>query len=70
MRFVLETGAAARLELFDISGRRVRSLAVSAPAGVASSAHFDGLGALAPGVYQVRLSQAGRTLTSRVTLTR
>jgi len=70
VRFVLETGAAARLELFDISGRRVRSLAVSAPAGVASSAHFDGLGALAPGVYQVRLSQAGRTLTSRVTLTR
>jgi hypothetical protein len=61
--FSLESAAPAVLAVFDISGRRVltREVGSSGPGW-----HSLRLGNLPTGVYAVRLSQAGRAVSSRV----
>jgi hypothetical protein len=68
--FTLPVEAPASLRLFDTSGREVRSLGVG-PSGAGSHVvAMDRDALLAPGVYLVRLTQAGRTLTRRAIVTR
>jgi hypothetical protein len=76
MRLVYDLPAAghARMEVFDVSGRRVALvLNDERPAGV-HVAEWNGradTGTLAPsGTYVARLSAAGRTVTRRFVLTR
>ncbi len=70
LAFVLPASGAVRLELFDVSGRRV---AVSdlgiLPAGPHTAAFDrDAAGPLAPGVYLARLASPGRAATGRIVL--
>jgi len=65
--FSLVSGAPATLAVFDVSGRQVASRDVGA--GGAGSHRVD-LGRLPAGLYVVRLSQAGRSLSSRVAVIR
>ena len=62
----------AELSVYDLSGRRVRSL--SSPAGPSGSVLWDGrtdAGAdAAPGVYFIRYRQGGRESSTRVHLVR
>ncbi len=67
VRFSLAEAGVIRLVLYDVLGRRVRTLAAGPyPAGV-HAARIDGAG-LAGGVYVYRLEAAGRVLSRRVTL--
>ena len=66
VRFTLDRGTAAGLELFDVSGRLVRWRTVSG-AGEHLE-RFDRLGALDPGLYFLRLSLDGETRVARVVL--
>jgi hypothetical protein len=66
--FALADGP-ARLELVDLAGRRVRSLGLHGGAGT-RHADLDGLGALRPGLYLVRLAQAGRQATRKLVVVR
>jgi hypothetical protein len=64
----LPNAGPARLELFDLAGRRLESHAVGA---LGPGMHIAELGrttALRPGLYLIRLEQAGRTLTARACL--
>jgi hypothetical protein len=67
--FTLPDGPPARLELVDLAGRRVRSLELRAGGG-RRQADLDELGALRPGLYLVRLSQAGRHATRKLVVVR
>jgi hypothetical protein len=58
----------ATLALYDVSGRRLRQ-AVLRGAG-ARTASFDGLAALPPGVYLLRLAHGGVARSARVVLMR
>ncbi len=68
VRFSLPDARPARLELLDLAGRRMRSFAV-AGAGTHTE-RLEALGALAPGVYLLRLSQGGEARVTRVALIR
>lgn len=63
--FALPSSEPARLEILDVSGRRVESLDVT-PRGGLQHARVGGAAHLAPGVYLVRLSQADRQWSRRV----
>jgi hypothetical protein len=68
--FTLPDAAPARLEAFDLAGRRVATRDVGALGG---GSHVVTLGtepALASGIYLVRLTRGGRTLTTRAVLIR
>lgn len=68
--FTLPDGAPARLEAFDLAGRRVASRDVGA-LGAGSHVVKLGEGArLGCGVYVVRLTRADRTLTTRAVIVR
>ena len=67
VRFSLASGAPAKLAVYDVSGREVVSRDVSAGG---PGWHTARLGELPVGMYIVRLSQAGRTLSSRVAVVR
>jgi hypothetical protein len=57
---------AARLELFDIAGRRIRELvAANALAAGPHEVRLEGRG-LRAGVYMLRLEAAGRSLSRRL----
>ena len=58
--------APAWLEIFDLSGRRVLRLPVSGPG--TSEVRVDGLDALAPGVYLLRLEQGRGSATARIAI--
>lgn len=63
--FSLSTSAPARLELFDVGGRQVRAQEVG---GMGPGAHHLAVARdqpLAAGVYWLRLSQQGRTVTAK-----
>ena len=61
----LPDASPARLELFDVGGRRIAAREVG-PLGAGSHVVTLGDGPrLAPGVYVLRLSQGGRSLTAR-----
>jgi hypothetical protein len=66
--FSLAGSEPARLELLDVSGRRVREQVVTA-GGVATIDLAAG-SRLAPGVYVVRLTQSGRSMVKRVSVVR
>jgi hypothetical protein len=67
VRFALAGPEPAMLDVFDVSGRRTLSREVgSGSAGW----HTVSLGEAAPGLYHIRLTQAGRSLTSRVAVIR
>ena len=62
--------APARLELLDLAGRRVRTVELD---GLGTGLHRVDLAetrSLRPGLYLVRLSQAGRRATSKLVVTR
>lgn len=63
VNFSLASDAAATLEVCDIAGRRVAMSRIEAGSAGPQTARF---GALPAGVYLVRLTQAGRHLSSRV----
>lgn len=68
--FTLATREPARLELADVAGRRVLALDL---AGLGPGPHRFDLGESArfrPGLYFVRLTQAGRHLSSKVAIVR
>ncbi|MBI1798957.1 MAG: choice-of-anchor D domain-containing protein [Candidatus Eisenbacteria bacterium] len=75
VRFDLALAAQARLEVFDLSGRRVTKLADRAFDPGRYSVRWDGRGeggrALGPGLYFVRLSGPGiRTEAARIAIVR
>jgi enediyne biosynthesis protein E4 len=65
--FDLPAPDAAAFEVLDVSGRRIERRELGS---LAAGRHVLALGGsrLAPGVYLVRLTQAGRRVTSRVTV--
>ncbi len=63
--FSLANDAPASLELLDIAGRRVLARALRERGAGRHALRLDEGQSLAPGVYLVRLHQAGRTLLSR-----
>ncbi len=74
LAFTLPVAGAVRVDVLDVTGRRV---ATPVDGGYAAGAHVlrwdardDAGHALAPGVYLVRLSAAGRALTRRVAVAR
>ena len=65
--FSLASDAKATLKVYDVGGR----CTVSREVGAAGSGwHVVSLGALPSGVYVMRLSQSGRSITSRVAVVR
>jgi len=68
--FSLPTAAPARLELVDVTGRRVRQQMLGTPSAGPQMIELDGENPLAPGIYVVRLSQGGVTRTRWVALLR
>jgi hypothetical protein len=61
-------GAAATLEMFDVTGRRVlaHDLAI---ASTDQTVHLDGAGDMHRGIYMVRMSQRGASVIRRVVIT-
>lgn len=68
VRCALPDARAARLSLYDVSGRAVREQAVHG-AG-AHTVSVERAGDLAPGVYLLRLTQGGAVRTARVAIVR
>jgi hypothetical protein len=69
--FSLESGAAYRIALFDIAGRRQRVITDGVATGTLQSATWDpragaSYGAIAPGLYWAVLSSEGRRVVRRV----
>jgi hypothetical protein len=67
--FSLPDASPARIEVFDVAGRRVRSAEVGS---LGAGRHLVDLsqGSIPPGHYVVRLAQSGRALTSKVVIAR
>jgi hypothetical protein len=68
--FSLPDASPARLELVDVSGRQVFSREVGSLGRGEHVVRVSGGQALAPGVYLVRLTQGGRSLTAKVVTVR
>jgi len=68
--FALESGAAARIELLDLAGRRVlsREVGVLGPGG--HTMDLADPAPLAAGIYFLRLTQQGREIATRVAVLR
>jgi hypothetical protein len=62
--------APARLELMDVMGRRVASRELDPFAGLRTRVELDEAHLLPPGLYLVRLSQAGHSATARTVILR
>lgn len=69
VRLALPSGAEARLELFDVTGRRLAARDVGA-LGAGQHLVDLGEGRFAPGLYLLRLTQDGLTRTARAAVTR
>ena len=67
--YALDGDARATIELLDLQGRRVTSYEVVAPGGRSGTVTLDAPG-LEPGIYVVRLRQAGRSVARAVTVLR
>ena len=65
--FSLPTGAPARLEVFDVRGRRVAAQEVGSHGAGRQSVPLSAA-QLAPGVYLVKLSQGASSMTQRMTV--
>jgi hypothetical protein len=70
VRFSLPAAAPARLELLDVSGRRVMERAVGALGPGRHTLAFTANRSLAAGIYLIRLSQGTSVRTTRVALLR
>jgi hypothetical protein len=70
VNFSLTGREAARLEVFDITGRRLRSLDVTRFGPGPHQADLAEGGCFAPGLYVLRLSQGGRAWTARAVVMR
>ena len=68
--FTLPSRSAAMLELIDLEGRRVLRRDVSALGPGRHTLELDRARRLRPGMYFIRLTQAGHALTARVALVR
>jgi hypothetical protein len=68
--FNLPQAGPARLEAFDVTGRRCTSREVGGLGPGAHSILLDASGSLRPGIYVVRLQYAGETRTGRVVFMR
>ena len=64
--FTLPSAAAARLELLDVTGRRVRAIDVGASGVGRHSVDVAQGRRVAPGLYWLRLEQGGSELRARV----
>jgi len=64
--FALPSGAAARIELLDVSGRQVRSRDVGSMGTGRHTVNLSEGRSVAPGVYWVRLTQGANRKTMRV----
>ena len=64
--YTLPNSAPATLELVDVTGRRVASLNVGGNGAGTHEADLGSAGEIKPGVYWVRLNQAGRSISHRV----
>jgi hypothetical protein len=62
-RVGLASSEPARLELFDIGGRRVAAQVV---AGTSGRVEVQRSGSFAPGLYWLRLSQGARSVSTRL----
>jgi VCBS repeat protein/type IX secretion system substrate protein len=67
--FSLQDGPPASLELYDVSGRRVLAREVGGLGPGVHSVALEASGSLPSGVYMIRLTQGGRSLTTRAVLT-
>jgi hypothetical protein len=65
---VLPSADPAQLELLDVMGRRVAARDLGALGAGRHSVELDGGVQLAPGVYMLRLTQAGLARVTRVTI--
>ncbi|HET9326826.1 MAG TPA: right-handed parallel beta-helix repeat-containing protein [Candidatus Eisenbacteria bacterium] len=65
---IVAEGDAAKLEMFDVTGRRILSRTLL-PEGSAQRVRLQGADDLRSGVYLVRMSQRGASVTRRVVLT-
>jgi FG-GAP repeat/FG-GAP-like repeat/FlgD Ig-like domain len=74
LRFALPSRATVRLEVFDLGGRRVATLADGTMEAGAHAVRWDARGAdgsqVGDGVYFARLVTSGRTLTQRLVVLR
>ena len=70
VEFTLPDGEPARLELMDLAGRRLEALEVDSLGAGDHRLDLARDRALAPGVYLLRLTHAGRSLTSRAVFLR
>ena len=74
MHFSLPASGYARLDVFDVSGARVRTLVDGLRPAGEQSVSWDARDvrgrAAAPGVYYVRLEAAGHRLLQRVVIAR
>jgi photosystem II stability/assembly factor-like uncharacterized protein len=72
IRFALAKGADVRLEIYDLAGRRVRSLADGArrvgPGEVVWNGRDDRGSRVAGGVYFARLAVGGKVATTKITV--
>jgi len=64
--FTLEDRSPAKLELFDLAGRRIESRDVGAMGAGRHSASFGARAPLAPGLYFVKLERGGIVGSSRI----
>jgi FG-GAP-like repeat len=70
VRMTLPTGDPVRLELLDVTGRRVRERTIAAPTAGAQSFALSDRAPLDPGVYFVRATQGPRSVSARVAVVR
>jgi hypothetical protein len=70
VRMTLPTGDPVRLELLDVTGRRVRERTITAPMAGAQSFALSDRAPLDPGVYFVRATQGPRSASARVAVVR
>jgi hypothetical protein len=68
--FTLAHGAPARIELLDLAGRRLRALEVGHLGPGLHHVDLERTAALRPGLYLLRLTQAGRHTTGKLVVTR
>ena len=65
VQFTLQGAAPARLEMIDVAGRQVFSREVGS---LGTGEHRVGVNGATPGIYLLRLTQSGHTVTTKATL--
>ena len=68
--FSLATREPARVEVFDLAGRRAASIELASPAPGTRIARLEAGDRLASGIYVIRLTQGRRAMTRKAALVR